>query len=367
MTRHKILVWLSGGVDSAVSAYLLREAGYEVSCGFMINYLDEEHPESCSTRADLDEARQVAEFLGLPFYTFDYREEYEKRIVEYIYREYALGRTPNPDVFCNNLIKFDLFLEEALALGFDAIAMGHYARLENLNVWMFESWDIQDSTFQHSNTPTYSLLKWIDPSKDQSYFLSRLSPFQLAHARFPIGQLHKHEVRAIARNIWLPNAERKDSQGLCFIGKVSMREFLERRLERKPGDILSKTGEILGEHEGAFSYTIGQRRGIEIGGGPALFVIAKDTTANTITVWEEHDLQLFASECMLSDWVWEILDPSRKYGAKIRYRQEDQSIEIRNENGEMRVVFDTPQRAIASGQICVLYDGDRVVGSGVIV
>jgi tRNA-specific 2-thiouridylase len=340
----KILVWLSWWVDSAVSAYLLKKEGYEVSCGFMINYLDDENPGSCPTRVDLDEARRVADFLELPFYTFDYREEYEKRIVEYIYREYESGRTPNPDVFCNNLVKFDLFLEEALSLGFDGIATGHYARIEG-------------------NT----LLKWIDPEKDQSYFLSRLSEFQLSKAVFPIGHLLKSEVREIAKNANLPNADRKDSQGLCFIGKVSMKEFLERRIPKRPGNIIDIHGKILGKHEGAFSYTIGQRRGIKIGGREALFVVAKNIKDNTITVWGEWDLNLFSSECLLSDWIGEVPQSNMMYGSKVRYRQDDQEVEILNELWSYRIEFKNPQRAIAPGQICVVYDTDRVIGSGVIV
>ncbi len=339
----KILVWLSGGVDSAVSAFLLREQGHEVSCGYMINYLDEDNP-TCPTKIDLEEAKKVAEYLGLPFYTFDYREEYERRIVDYIYREYDAWHTPNPDVFCNNLVKFDLFLEEALSLGFDAIAMGHYAR-------------VQDG----------QLLKWVDPIKDQSYFLSRLSRFQLSKAIFPIGDLEKPEVREIARKSKLPNAERKDSQGLCFIGKVSMKEFLEKRFPKKPGNILDQSGNILGVHEWAYSYTIGQRKGIEIGGGPALFVIAKDTLANTITVWGEVDLQLFSSSCTLTNWVWSDPIDWKKYNAKIRYRQADQACLIKKWDPLLEVSFTQAQRAIASGQICVIYDGDIVVGSGVIV
>ncbi len=340
---QKILVWLSWGVDSAVSAYLLKEQGYEVACGFMINYLDEEN-ESCPTRVDLEVARQVALFLDLPFYTFDYREEYEKRIIDYIYSEYEKGRTPNPDVFCNNLIKFDLFLEEALSLGYDGIAMGHYAR-----------------------TISGKLNKWIDPMKDQSYFLSRLSTFQLSHAVFPIGHLEKREVRVIAEKVWLPNAKRKDSQGLCFIGKVSMKEFLERRFPKKPGNILNVNGKIIGTHEWAFSYTIGQRRGIEIGGWPALVVLAKDTVDNTITVWTEEELSLFSTECVLSDWIWEDIIVWQVYWAKIRYRQIDQQCILKKWDPNIEVSFSISQRAIASGQICVVYDGDRVVGSGIIV
>lgn len=339
----KILVWLSGGVDSAVSAYLLKKQGYEVACGYMINFLDETN-ESCPTRVDLEEARKVAEYLELPFYTFDYREEYSKRIVEYIYREYGIGHTPNPDVFCNNLIKFDLFLEEALSLGFDGIATGHYTRISE-----------------------WHLLKWIDPIKDQSYFLSRLSPFQLKHAIFPIGALHKSEVREIAKKVWLPNSERKDSQGLCFIGKVSMKEFLMRRFPKNPGNILNTEWKIIGTHEGAFSYTIGQRRGIAIGWWPALVVIKKDTRANTITVGTEDELSLFSSECTISDWIGIEIMEWKTYNAKIRYRQWDQLCEIKKIDHLFKIVFEKPQRAFASGQICVIYEGDRVVGSGVIV
>lgn len=340
----RILVWLSGWVDSAVSAYLLKEQGYEVACGFMINYLEEENPE-CTTLIDLEEAKKVAEYLELPLYTFDYREEYEKRIIDYIYSEYEVGRTPNPDVFCNNLVKFDLFLEEALSLGFDAIATGHYARVES-----------------------GELSKWLDPSKDQSYFLSRLSSFQLSKAIFPIGNLLKSEVREIALKADLPNAQRKDSQWLCFIGKVSMKEFLSRRFPKKPGDILDTSGKILGKHEWAFSYTIGQRKGIEIGGGPALFVVAKDTIKNTITVGTTEELSLYGKSCVLMDWVGTLPENGKTYGAKIRYRQEDQEVEIfLDESWNVTILFSHSQRAITPGQICVIYDGSKVLWSGVIL
>jgi tRNA-uridine 2-sulfurtransferase len=372
--KIKILVWLSWGVDSAVSAYLLKAQGHEVACGFMINYLDEDHPESCPTLTDLEEAKKVAEYLKLPLYTFDYREEYEKRIVEYIYSEYDAGRTPNPDVYCNNLVKFDLFLEEALSLGYDGIAMGHYARIRHV-----DEGDIllrnnkQDSSTtaiaSARNDKNFRLLKWVDPQKDQSYFLSRLSQFQLSKAIFPIGHLLKSQVREIAEKAWLPNADRKDSQWLCFIGKVSMKEFLERRFPKKPWNILDTSGKIIGEHEWAFSYTIGQRKGIKVWWWPALFIIAKDTKANTITVGGETELELFSSECTLTDWVWEALETWKKYGAKIRYRQEDQEVMINDGAPEFTIYnlqFTIPQRAITAGQICVIYDGDIVVGGGVI-
>lgn len=343
--KIRILVWLSGGVDSAVSALLLKKEGYDVACGFMINYLDEENPDKCPTLHDLEEAKKVAAYLSLPFYTFDYREEYEKRIIDYIYTEYEKGNTPNPDVFCNNLIKFDLFLEEALSLWYDGIATWHYAQKDNNG----------------------DLLKWKDSLKDQSYFLSRLSSFQRSKALFPIGHLLKSEVRDIAKNAGLPNATRKDSQWLCFIGKVSMKEFLERRFPKNPGNILNTQGEVIGKHEWAFSYTIGQRKGIEIWGGPALFVIAKDTKKNTITVGKSEELELYSKECSITDWVGKTLEPWKKYQAKIRYRQEDQLVSIQSFEDTFLISFDTPQRAITPGQICVLYEESAVKGSGIII
>ncbi|MDD5377039.1 MAG: tRNA 2-thiouridine(34) synthase MnmA [Candidatus Gracilibacteria bacterium] len=366
----RILVGLSGGVDSAVVAYLLSEAGHEVSCGFMINYISD--TDDCPTLADMEEARKVAEYLGLPFHTFDFREEYEKRIVNYIYEGYRKGLTPNPDILCNNLVKFDCFLEEALEYGFDKIATGHYARITPLPKPLLGGEGIikpPSPSRRRVGDEVYHLLKGVDPNKDQTYFLSRLNQFQLAHALFPIGHLEKSEVREIARKAGLPNAERKDSQGLCFIGKVSMKEFLEKRLPKKPGDIIDTSGKILGTHEGAFSYTIGQRKGIQVGGGPALFVVAKDIVSNTITVGTEAELELYSSELTAIDWHWvgETREFPFRAQAKIRYRQDDQDIEcVQDGENRVRVRFSAPQRAITSGQVVVVYDGDEVVGSGII-
>ena len=346
----RILVWISWWVDSAVSAGLLIEQWHEVVGGFMINYIADEW--DCPTETDLIEAKKVAEHLGIELYTFDYREEYERRIISYIYSEYEKWRTPNPDVFCNNLIKFDIFMEEALSLWFDAIATGHYAQVKNINGEAL-------------------LEKWIDPEKDQSYFLSRLTEHQRSHAIFPIGHLKKSEVRVIAERMNLPNAKRKDSQGLCFIGKVSMKEFLEKRIEKKPGDILDMTGKIIGKHDGAFSYTIGQRKWIGVGWWPARFVVAKDVQNNTITVGWEGDINLYQDRLIATEWIWATrYPPTPPYSGKckIRYRQEDQDVIITElDNNRVHVSFAVPQRAITSGQICTLYSPEGfLLWSGII-
>lgn len=342
----KVLVWLSGGVDSAVSAYLLKEQGYEVSAGFMINYLTED--DSCPTRVDMAVAQEVAAYLDIPFFTFDFIEEYEKRVLRYIFEWYRQWLTPNPDVFCNTWVKFDLFREEAISYGYDFVATGHYAQIKMKNDGL-------------------SLLRGVDPEKDQSYFLSALSREQLSQAMFPIGHLPKSEVRDIARKAGLPNAERKDSQGLCFVGKVNFWDFLKAHIPAQKGEIRDTSGRVIGEHDGAFQYTIGQRKGIAVGGGPALFVLEKDVVNNIIIVWTEDDERLFRKSCTLTqmNWLADVALPL-ECEAQIRYRQAPQSCHLQMNDQEIIVTFDTPQRAITPGQVCALYDGDTVLGSGII-
>lgn len=357
--NEKILVGLSGWVDSAVSAYLLKQQWYDVTAGFMINYLDEENPQ-CPTREDIKVAKEVAEFLEIPFFTFDYREEYEAKVLNYMYEWYQRGVTPNPDIMCNSEVKFKVFLDEALELWFDKVAMWHYAQIKK------SEWEEK-----------YSLHKWNDSLKDQSYFLAWLSQEQLSKALFPIGELEKSNVREIARKAWLPNAERKDSQWICFVGKVNMAEFLEKKIEHKMWNIINTAGEILWTHKWVFYYTVGQRKWLDIWGQKEpIFVVKKDIVKNEIIVGTTsddalYDTSLIMQSChLLSGWnVADFFSKSdwKEFSAKIRYRQADQkcSLEVLA-NWEIEVKFEEQQRAIASGQICAIYDWTHLVMSGVI-
>ena len=340
----RILVWLSGWVDSAVTAYLLKEQGYDVTAGFMINYLDEENP-NCPTREDIKIAKEVAEYLEIPFFTFDYRDEYEEKVLNYMYEWYQKWITPNPDIMCNSQVKFRAFLDEAMELWFDKIATGHYARIKD-----------------------NKLLKWIDGNKDQSYFLAWLSSEQLSKALFPIGELEKSEVREIARKAGLPNAERKDSQWICFVWKVNMADFLEKKIKPKKGLVKDTSWKILWEHKWVFYYTIGQRKGLDIWGqDEAIFVVKKDLEKNEIIVWTSSDLELYDDKLImsyinnLSSWQW------WKAKCKIRYRQADQNCEVlKISEDKYEVKFEEKQRAIAKWQICAIYLWDELVMSGII-
>lgn len=350
MTK-KILVWLSGGVDSAVSAYLLKKAGYDVTWWFMINYLAPEW-EYCPTLEDIEVAKEVASFLDIPFFTFDYREEYEQKVLNYMYAGYQKWITPNPDIMCNSEIKFKVFLDEALAHGFDAVATGHYAQIEE-------------------KEGVFKLKKWIDPNKDQSYFLAGLSQFQLSKSMFPIGYLEKSEVRKIALEAGLPNATRKDSQWICFVWKVDLSKFLEKKIEHKPGNIVDSSGKVLWNHNWVFYYTIGQRKWLDIGGlAEPVFVIKKDIEKNELIVGTSKDTDLYDDKLTMKhvNILWELPKFPLKAKAKIRYRQEDQECMVNDIwEGKYEVVFQKPQRAIASGQICAVYDeNDFLLMSGVI-
>lgn len=347
----KILVWLSWWVDSAVSAYLLKKQWYDVTAWFMINYLAPEW-EYCPTMDDIKVAKEVAAFLDIPFFTFDYRETYAEKVLWYMYEWYRKWITPNPDIMCNSEVKFKVFLDEALEHGFDWVAMWHYARIIEDKDWIF-----------HLN-------KWIDKTKDQSYFLAWLNQFQLSKAIFPIWEFEKSKVREIALEANLPNATRKDSQWICFVWKVDLTKFLEKKINPKPGLVKDTSWKILGEHKWVFYYTIGQRKWLDIWGqSEPIFIVKKDIEKNEIIVWTTLDLELYDDKLFVDDFHF-LSNTNIKFplkaNAKIRYRQEDQECIIYKEENRYRVEFVEKQRAIASWQICAIYIWDDLVISGVI-
>ena len=354
----KIVVGLSGGVDSAVAALLLKRAGHDVVGLFMKNWEDDDDDEHCSTREDLIDAVSVAERIGIDIEAVNFAREYRDRVFSSFLAEYRAGRTPNPDVLCNAEIKFKAFLDHAMALGAERIATGHYARVEERN-------------------GAFALLKGLDPGKDQSYFLHRLTQAQLARSLFPVGHLDKSEVRRIAREAGLPNHAKRDSTGICFIGERPFREFLSRYLPREPGPIATPEGEALGEHVGLMYYTIGQRQGLGIGGrregaGEPWYVAAKDLSTNTLTVVQGHDHPLLRRSRLRADdasWVGgkPPVAPAGELAAKTRYRQADSACRMRLEDdGAFELDFGEPQWAVTPGQSAVLYRGEECLGGGVI-
>jgi tRNA-specific 2-thiouridylase len=364
MSRERIVVGLSGGVDSAVSAYLLKQQGYEVVGLFMKNWEDDDDDEYCSTRQDWLDAAAVADVIGIDLEAVNFAAEYRERVFAEFLREYSAGRTPNPDVLCNAEIKFKAFLDHAMALGAQRIATGHYAQLRRV-------------------TGRHELLRGLDASKDQSYFLHRLNQEQLARTVFPVGELRKAEVRRIAAEIGLPNAKKKDSTGICFIGERPFRDFLNRYLPMTPGPICTPTsapdstphGRRVGEHVGLAFYTLGQRKGIGVGGtregsGEPWFVARKDMVRNTLWIVQGHDHPWLLSRelvAQMASWTGPRPDIGARYGAKTRYRQADATCTVVAIDGESFTLrFDTPQWAATPGQSAVLYDGEVCLGGGII-
>ncbi|MBQ3651356.1 MAG: tRNA 2-thiouridine(34) synthase MnmA [Clostridia bacterium] len=348
--RH-IVVGMSGGVDSAVAALLLREQGYTVTGVFMRNW--EEPDGACPAEQDYEDVRQVSEALDIPYYTVNFTEEYRERVFSYFLSEYAAGRTPNPDVLCNSEIKFKAFLDFALRSGAQALATGHYAQLRF------------DEEGAH-------LLKGADRSKDQSYFLAGLTQEQLKKAMFPIGGLQKKDVRELARQHGLPVAEKKDSTGICFIGERNFKRFLMNYLPACPGDMVDEHGKRIGRHDGLMYYTLGQRRGLGIGGrsdgsGESWFVIGKDLKRNLLIVQQGEHEELYSRSLTVDKLNWitrRELPASFTCAAKFRYRQPDQQVVIERQGEGVTVRFLEPQRAVTPGQWCVLYQGEECLGGG---
>ena len=356
---ERIVVGMSGGVDSSVAALLLKRQGYEVVGLFMKNWEDDDDDEYCSTRADLIDVASVADVLGIALEVVNFAAEYKDRVFASFLAEYAAGRTPNPDVLCNAEIKFKAFLDHAIAMGATRIATGHYAGVREV-------------------AGRYELVKGADPTKDQSYFLHRLTQAQLARVVFPLANLAKTEVRRIAREAGLPVHAKKDSTGICFIGERPFREFLNRYLPRAPGLMRTPEGRIVGEHMGLAFYTIGQREGLGIGGmkdpptpGAPWYVAGKDRARNELIVVQGHDHPLLLSRALTAaDLAWvsgEAPAPDAPYGGKTRYRQTDAACRVADlDKAECRVEFDDPQWAVTPGQSVVLYRGEVCLGGGVI-
>jgi len=355
--QEKIIVGMSGGVDSSVSAYLLLQQGYRVEGLFMKNWEEDDTEEYCSASEDLADAQQVCERLDIPLHTVNFSGEYWDNVFEYFLHEYRTGRTPNPDIMCNREIKFKAFLDHARMLGAERIATGHYVRTRRRN-------------------GRIELLRGMDGNKDQSYFLYALNQHQLAHALFPIGELDKSEVRDIARQQQFVVHAKKDSTGICFIGERKFRDFLQRFIPAQPGKIVSLDGCELGEHSGLMYYTIGQRQGLGIGGteegsDEPWYVVAKALDENRLIVAQGVDNpHLYHSHCRVTDlhWISQSVDSVPfACSAKSRYRQRDSDCRvIELEDGNARVEFNTPQRAVTPGQALVLYAGEQCLGGGTI-
>ena len=365
MSKQRVVIGMSGGVDSSVSAWLLKQQGYEVIGLFMKNWEEDDDAEYCSTRQDWIDAVSVADVIGIDIEAVNFAVEYKDRVFTEFLREYQAGRTPNPDVLCNAEIKFKAFLDHAMQLGADLIATGHYARVRQTKGGLVE------------------LLKAIDTSKDQSYFLHRLNQAQLSKTLFPLGHLQKTEVRKIAAEIQLPNARKKDSTGICFIGERPFRTFLNRYLSRQPGPMKTPNGDTVGEHIGLSFYTLGQRKGIGLGGikshqnihgdSEPWYVAKKDVANNTLYIVQGHHHPWLLSPALQAgqlNWISGQAPDKEKLSAKTRYRQADIACTLHHgqtaDATHFALNFDTAQWAVTPGQSAVLYDGEVCLGGGII-
>jgi len=350
--KESVVVGLSGGVDSAVAAFLLKERGFDVIGLFMRNWREEDETGRCTADDDYYDVRRIADALKIDYYAEDFSKAYFDRVFKSFVEEYERGRTPNPDVLCNREIKFDVFAEFARTMGASYVATGHYAAV--------------------SHGERHLLLRSCDENKDQTYFLNQVTESQISNALFPLGELRKGEVRAIAKKVGLPVWEKKDSTGICFIGERNFRRFLSGYIPMKEGEIVTTEGEVVGKHEGVFYYTIGQRKGLGVGGGgngEPWFVVAKDVANNRLIVTQGESDILYSSALTSEDFHFisvELPEGESRVLARIRHRQPLQRATAIREGNRVKVVFDEPQRAVAEGQYVVLYDDRICLGGGVI-
>lgn len=346
-SSKKVFVGMSGGVDSSLSAALLKEGDYDVTGVYMKNWTQDFPGFECPWKQDLADAKRVAVQLGIPLEVFDFEKEYKEKVVDYMIAAYKAGRTPNPDIMCNQEVKFRIFLDLSLEKGADFIATGHYAQIED-----------------------GKLLKGVDKDKDQSYFLYRVTQSALQHTLMPIGEMKKVDVRKEAKKRNLVTADKKDSQGICFVGEVGIREFLERYVEDiEPGAIIDQDGKEIGQHEGAIYYTIGQRQGLGVGGGLPYYVTHKDMAKNIVYVTTNlDDEHLWGDSFIIRDthWINQAPDTSKKYDVRMRYRSKLTRCLLSETGDGYEIKLGKPERALTAGQSAVLYEGDRVVGGGII-
>jgi tRNA-specific 2-thiouridylase len=355
--KTRVIVGMSGGVDSSVAALLLLQQGYQVEGLFMKNWEEDDTEEYCSATTDLADAQSVSDQLGIKLHTVNFSTEYWDRVFEYFLKEYRSGRTPNPDILCNKEIKFKAFLDYALDIGADYIATGHYACID------------------HSNADKVKMLKGCDNNKDQSYFLYTLGQQQLSKSLFPVGELEKPVVRKLAKEAGFDTAAKKDSTGICFIGERKFKDFLERFIPAQPGKIVTSEGEVIGEHQGLMYYTLGQRQGLGIGGlktatDEPWFVVAKDLANNHLIAGQGHQHPLLLKKQLHASQLHWVAGkaPADNFSckAKIRYRQAEESCRVHIVNQQAVVCFDKPQRAITPGQSIVFYENEICLGGGII-